>query len=236
MNTIFRSALIGSLLLGYTFVPTYAQEPERALAQVLPVIDEPLHIVRHSGEHFLIYTNWIEPGVWTQYHGHRNDLLAVIAADATVASQTLNKEPRKQTVPAGTVVFFPYTDSPAPYVHRVGVHSNDPFINIGLEFQDPISATCSSNFPVWNEPRAQALAPNRRGQAYRLTLPAASDVIMPEMGRGLLLVPLGRATLQLDEALWNTTAGDFRFYNRDRPQRLRNTGTTSATLVVFNAC
>ncbi len=28
----------------------------------LPVTEEPLHLVKHNSEQFLIYTNWIEPG------------------------------------------------------------------------------------------------------------------------------------------------------------------------------
>jgi hypothetical protein len=53
----------------------------------VPVIAEPLHVVRHSSGHFLIYSNRIEPGVWTLHHEHDNDQLAVIDADTTAASQ-----------------------------------------------------------------------------------------------------------------------------------------------------
>jgi hypothetical protein len=88
--------------------------------RVVPVTEEPLHIVRYRSERFTIYTNRIKPGVRTLYHTHQNDLLAVIVLDTTVTSQAAGDAPRTQTATAGSVAFFPYADSPTPYAHRVG--------------------------------------------------------------------------------------------------------------------
>jgi hypothetical protein len=205
-----------------------------AAIQAVPVTQEPLHVVQYRGEHFLIYTNWIEPEVWTLYHEHRNDLLAVIVADTVVASQSPHAVPREQAAPAGTVAFFPYAD--APFVHRVGTRGSTAFINIGLEFRDPLATACADKPPHWNAAPARALAANRRGQAYHLSLPAGAEVTLPPGGRGLLLAPLDTASLQIDNGVWNAAIGDFRFYDRDRPTRLRNSGAAVATLVVFDAC
>lgn len=225
-----------SSLVTFAAVAIQAGEPAGTAVDALPVIEEPLHVVRHRGEHFQIYTNWIEPGVWTLYHAHHNDLLAVIAADVTAASQAPGSEPREQAAPAGTVLFFPYADSRVPYVHRVGVRGDGPFVNIGLEFRDPPTAACAKRSPRWGEGRAEALVPNRRGQAYRLRLSPDDEIELPGAGRGLLLVPLGDATLNLGHEMWKATAGDFRFYEGAWPGRLRNHGDTAATLVLFDAC
>ncbi len=212
-------------------------EPE-ASTQVVPVLDEPLHVVKHRGENFLVYTNWIEPGVQTLYHEHRNDLLAVIAIDTTAESQAQGSQPREQSAPAGTLVFFPYAEEATPYVHRVGVgaHSDGPFINIGLEFQDSQKLDCSGEVAEWTEPLAEASTANRRGQGYQLTLPPGTEIDLPEGGRGLLFVPLGPASLTVDAEKWPVKVGDFRFDEKQLPQRLGNTGASAATLVVFEAC
>ncbi len=202
----------------------------------VPVMDEPLHVVRHRGAAFIVYTNWIEPGVWTQYHQHRNDLLAVIPAATTAASQEAGGEPREQSAPAGTLVLFPYADSDAPFVHRVGGSGKSPFINIGLEFQDAITASCPDSLAAWGGANVEALAPNRRGQGYRLRLEGGAEAALPKQGRGLLIVPLGTARLAVDEAPWNARLGDFRFYDGAFPGSLRNPGAQTVNLVVFSAC
>jgi hypothetical protein len=212
-----------------------AGQPTGGPDDPVPVTAEPLHQVQHRGEHFLVYTNWIEPGVWTLYHQHRNDLMAVIAADTRAASQQPEAAPREQEGPAGSVIFFPYADSAQAYVHRVGATGNTPFVNVGLEFLDPPSLACDTEALTWYEPSAQPLEPNRRGRAYRLALPADTRIDLPRSGRGLLLVPLGRATLELDREAWPAVTGDFRFYETP-PTSLRNAGEAPATLVVFLAC
>ena len=116
---IRRTAWACVVLLGCVSSALAGQGPGSASAPV-PVTAEPLHVVRHEGEHFILYTNWIEPGTWTLYHEHRNDQMSVIAADVVGATQVPAQEPRELGVPAGIVVFFPYADSPSPYVHRVG--------------------------------------------------------------------------------------------------------------------
>jgi hypothetical protein len=46
-----------------------------AALEAVPEHEEPLHVVAHRGAHFtMIYSNRIEPGLWTRYHQHRNDL------------------------------------------------------------------------------------------------------------------------------------------------------------------
>jgi len=140
--------------------------------RVVPVIEEPLHIARYHSDRFLIYTNWIEPGTWTQFHEHRNDLLAVIVADTSAASQALSSEPRKQSANAGTLVLFPYSDESEPYVHRVGATGDTEFINVGLEFLQPLAAACRSHPAPWDEPHLRSMDSTRRGQGYHLTLPA----------------------------------------------------------------
>lgn len=229
-------ALLVGLLCAIATVVSHAQAAANTAIHAVPVTEEPLHVVRHRGEHFMVYTNWIEPGVWTLYHEHRNDLLAVIAADTSAASQLPGGEPQQQAAPAGTLVFFPYADNDAAFVHRVGGRGSSPFINIGLEFQDPVAISCADQAPAWLDARAEVLAPNRRGQGYVLRLPAAADVALPQHRRGLLLVPLGEASLVVDDMEWNAAIGDFRFYDRDLPDRLQNAGTAAASLVVFDAC
>jgi hypothetical protein len=227
------STLILSLM--FTFMLSLSLRAYTAI-QPVPVTEEPLHIVKHSGKNFLIYTNWIEPGVSTLYHRHRNDLLAVIAADAEVTSQKWQSNSRQQTATAGTLVFFPYADEASPYVHRIAAIGNGPFINVGLEFLDSTSMSCANPGPKWDETLAQPLEANRRGQGYQLILPAAAEVSLPTQGRGLLLVPLASAQLQIDQVEWNPAKGDFRFYDAGRPARLKNIGSSAVTLVIFDAC
>ncbi len=229
-------AMLAGLLCAITALLSHVGEAADTAIHAVPLTEEPLHVVQHRGEHFMVYSNWIEPGVWTLYHEHRNDLLAVIAADTAAASQQPGAEPQQQAAPAGTLVFFPYADNEAPFVHRVGGRGNSPFINIGLEFQDPVALSCADQAPVWRDSHAEALAPNRRGQGYILRLPAAADVTLPQHGQGMLIVPLGEASLMVDGEEWNASVGDFRFYDRDLPDRLQNSGTAAASLVVFDAC
>lgn len=203
---------------------------------VVPVTEEPLHVVRHRSEGFLIYTNWIEPGIWTQYHEHRNDLLALIVGDTVASSESLAGERREQTAPAGTLVLFPYSDDSAPYVHRVGATGEKPFINVGLEFLRPPADACRAKLAPWDEPHARELASNRRGQGYRLTLPSGAVVKLPQDGHGLLLAPLAEGKLQLDLESWRAIVGGFRFFAEARPRQVKNLGPSELGLVVFLAC
>ncbi len=225
-------------LAGLLALPLLAAAGAETVPSV-PVTEEPLHIIRHRGDHFIIYTNSIEPGVWTQYHEHRKDLLAILAANVTAASQIPGEEERIQEAPAGTVLFYPYANAAMPFIHRVGVLGDGPFINIGLEFQDDDTGECSANAP-WNNPVTEAVSANRRGQAYRLTLPPGVNVALPRDGRGLLLVPLGPSTLVLDLDTWAAIPGDFQIYDGDtagtRPAQLRNGGKETVSLIVFSAC
>ena len=232
---MIRNALL-PLALMFAVVATRAGQPTGSADDPVPVTAEPLHVVQHQGKNFLIYTNWIEPGVWTLYHQHRNDLLAVIAVDTSAASQEPGAAPREQTAPAGSVIFFPYADSAQAYTHRVGATGSGPFVNIGLEFLAPPDQACVEAMQGWSEPRAQSHEPNRRGRAYRLELPAGTRAALPESGGGVLLVPLGAADLELDREPWRAVPGDFRFYEQRRPQSLRNSGERSALLAVFQAC
>lgn len=220
-----------------------AAQPNRARVpdaiDAVPVAEEPLHVVKYRGEDFLIYTNWITPGTWTLYHEHRNDLLATIVGATTAASQTPGNEPGEQTAPAGTVLFFPYADSAAPFVHRVGARGDSPFINVGLEFLGPPAAACTDS-PDWRDDRVQIVAENRHGRAYRVTLPASAEIALPTSGRGLLLVPLNEGTLRLGEAPWMFSPGDFRFFESaggtSRPEGLGNGMADAVTLIAYVAC
>lgn len=229
-KTLMAMALLSAIAL------TQAGQPTGSAYDPVPVTAEPLHEVQHRGANFLIYTNRIEPGVWTLYHQHRNDLMAVIAADTRAASQEPGAAPREQEGPAGSVIFFPYADSAQAYVHRVGATGSAPFVNVGLEFLDSPDAACDEASLTWKERTAQPLEPNRRGRPYRLELPAHTGVDLPRAGRGLLLVPLGAAELELDREAWPAGVGDFRFYGQQPPATLRNAGATSTGLVVFVAC
>ena len=204
--------------------------------RVVPVIEEPLHIVRYHSDRFLIYTNWIEPGTWTQYHEHRNDLLAVIVADTSAASQALYSEPRMQSANAGTLVLFPYSDESEPYVHRVGATGDTTFINVGLEFLQPLAASCHSNLSSWNEPHALSMDSTRRGRGYRLSLPAEAEVNLPQGGSALLLAPMSDGNLLLDRDSWSISVGGFRFFEENRPRLIKNRGPSEISLVVFQAC
>jgi hypothetical protein len=214
-----------------------------------PAAEEALHIVRHRSAHFMIYTNYLPAGQWTQFHSHRNDLLALIAADTTASAQTPDAPIKAQRAPAGTAVFFPYADAPAPYVHRVGVEASDsaPFINVGLEFFDPPTTQCAPG--KWASDADATLTRNRRGVAYRLSVAAGATLSLPSLGRALLLVPLlapsERALLRLDGETAHMSAGEFRFYDDTQPdvsrqiaraQRLDNLGTSPVDLSLFVAC
>jgi hypothetical protein len=193
-------------------------------------------VVRHESEHFILYTNWIEPGQWTLYHEHRNDQMSVIAADAVAATQLPGEEPGERKVPAGTVLFFPYADSQSPYVHRVGARGTSAFVNFGLEFRDPPGPGCTTDAPRWQATNSELRVTSRRAQAHRLMLPAGAPVELPVEGRALLIVPLGSATLQLDDEEWRAELGGFQFFETRRPARLRNAGATATTLMVVDAC
>jgi hypothetical protein len=224
-----RGTIAGLLLAGAV----------RALAEqitVVPVFEEPLHVVKHRGEHFVVYTNWLEPDVWTLYHEHRYDLLSVIAADVVALNQSPGARPREQFAPAGSMVFFPYADYPEPGIHRVGVSGEGPFINVGIEFRDPISASCEADTETWQAAGVTATAVNRRGHGYRVSISAGAEVALPKTGRGLLLVPLGDNELRVDGDPWTPKPGDFRFYDLRRPAGLGNGSNATAELIVFNAC
>ena len=233
MFRLLKPLIPAGLSYVLALTPASAEGVGRAVHSV-PVTEEPLHVVRHRSDDFIVYTNWIGPGIWTLYHQHRHDLLAVIPAATTAASQQAGGDTREQTAPAGTVVFFPYADDEQPFVHRVGATGSAPFINVGLEFQGATAANCA--VPAWDVAGSEALAPNRRGQGYRLRLDSGLEVALPTFGRGLLIVPLDSATLAVDGAPWTAAPGDFRFYDGTLAQRLRNLDSAAANLVIFSAC
>jgi len=234
--TFYKIFLLFPLLLAAVAGKVFASETTPSTVNAVKVTDEPLHVVRYRSPQFLIYTNWIEPGVWTLYHRHATDLLAVIAAASAVASQVPGAEPEEQAAPAGSVVFFPYGDGAAPYVHRVGARGDSPFINVGLDFQAAPVSDCESEISGWQSALATEIVSNRRGSAYRFTLPPNTPQMLPESGNGLLLVPLEPAALQIDDKRWEATVGDFRFFESYRPVEIKNTGQSPAVLVMFHAC
>jgi hypothetical protein len=222
-----------------------SKDADDSRANAVPVTDEPLHIVRYDAPPFLIYTNSIRPGTWTLYHRHRTDLLALIAGDAQVAGQVAGEAAVSQVAPGGSAIFFPYGDRTEPYVHRVGVFGEQSFVNVGLEFHDPMGTQCEG-VTRWPDPLIEASTSNRRGSAYRLVLDSGASIELPGQGRGLMLVPLAplgpAPRLQLDAAAWTPALGDFRFYSDSnngkspRPTRLTNAGEYSIGFTIFVAC
>ncbi len=204
--------------------------------RVVPVFEEPLHVVEYRNEHFTVYTNWIEPGVWTLYHEHRYDLLSIVVGDVVALNQKPAAAPQEQSAPSGTLVFFPYADLRERGIHRVGVSGDRPFINIGVEFRDPVSNGCDAGTETWREPGVQMIAENRRGYGYRLTISGESEVELPKTGRGLLLVPLHAGNFRLDGKSWSSEPGDFLFFGDSRPEALVNSGNATAKLILFSAC
>lgn len=225
-------ALCALFLLSYTATLS-------ALAAV-PVSEEPLHIVRYRSPHFVIYTNNLGPGESTQYHEHRNDLLAVISGATVAINQKWNDEPGQQRVPAGTVAFFPYGDMPNGYVHRISVGGTLPFINVGVDFQDaPPSVERRASLKLLAGDYITAIGENRRGRAYRVDLSAGQSLALPQQGSAVLLVALGTAQIALEgndsTAHWNSIQGDFRFFEASWPPSLKNTSTSATSLVIFQA-
>jgi hypothetical protein len=225
-------ALCALFLLSYTATLS-------ALAAV-PVSEEPLHIVRYRSPHFVIYTNNLGPGESTQYHEHRNDLLAVISGATVAINQKWNDEPGEQRVPAGTVAFFPYADMPNGYVHRISVGGTLPFINVGVDFRDaPPSAERRASLALLAGNFITAIGENRRGRAYRVELSAGQSLALPQQGSAVLLVALGTAQITLEgndsTAHWNSIQGDFRFFEASWPPSLKNTSTSATSLVIFQA-
>jgi len=208
---------------------------DQTLIGSVPVIEEPLHKIQYRSDDFIIYTNNIESGEWTEYHRHHNDLLAVLASDASITGQELHSAKKDQNAPAGTVMYFPYAEKEVPYVHRLTAKGDSPFINVGLEFQRA-SGECTPEGSSWRVPGLEAVATNRRGRTYRLTLPAKSEVSLTGAKGALLLVPLSEANLRAGESNWNTVVGDFRFFEFEQPRELKNLGTKPIALVVFEAC
>ena len=204
--------------------------------RVVPVFEEPLHVVKYRGEHFTIYTNWIESGIWTQYHEHRYDLLSIVVGDVLALNQIPDAAPQEQSAPSGTLVFFPYADFSEAAIHRVGVSGDHPFINIGVEFRDQIANGCATGTETWQAPGVQMIAENRRGYGYRLTISVGSEVVLPEMGRALFLVPLGASEFDLDGEPWISKPGDFRFYDGARSIALANRGSEASEVIIFIAC
>lgn len=210
-----------------------------ALAAV-PASEEPLHVVRYRSPHFVIYTNNLAPGEWTQYHEHRSDLLAVIAGATVAINQKWNGEAGEQRVPAGTVAFFPYADMPNGYVHRVSAGGTLPFVNVGVDFQDaqPSAERRASLAPLTGN-SITAIGENRRGRAYRVELGAGQSLALPKQGSAVLLVALGTAQMGLEgndsTAHWSSTQGDFRFFETSWPSSLKNTSTNTTSLVIFQA-
>ena len=203
---------------------------------VMPAEHEPLHVVRYHCDQFMIYTNWVESGVTTQYHKHAHDLLAMIPVQTTVTGQKPGEEPGRQVISPGTVGFFPYADNPQPYVHRVGAIEGTTFVNVGLDFRLPVSQACDGGEPLWAGPEIELLQLNRRGQPYLVTLQSGGSVGLPADGRALLLVPIGDAELSTDAEPWSSKVGDFRFFEGSRPALLNNRGAGAVTVMVFKAC
>ena len=232
-----------SALAGLVAHASEASTADQIRATAVPASQEPLHIVHYDAEPFMIYTNDVMPGIWTRYHQHHSDLLAVIAGGTQVGGQVPGEEAKSQNVPSGTVAFFPYSDSAAPYVHRVGVTGEQPFVNVGLEFHGPLDSQCQAN-TTWQHPAIETVTSNRRGSAYHLLLASGASAALPELGRGLLLVPLAEPAnnLLLDSTQWQPAPGDFRFYTdfnqpqQPRPATIKNNGSSNVRLVVFVAC
>lgn len=206
----------------------------------VPVGEEPLHIQLYRSAHFVIYTNHLAPGELTQYHEHRNDLLAVIAGPTVAINQKLSEEPREQRVPAGTVAFFPYADMPNGYVHRISVGGTLPFINVGLDFQDaPPSAERRASMAPLAGSSIAAVGENRRGRTYRVELGAGQSMALPQQGSAVLLVALGETHITFEgndgTAQWNAIQGDFRFFETGRPPSFKNTSSSTTSLMLFQA-
>jgi len=236
LRRVLPLVLVALATLGMPLSPAVSAGDEE---EVVPVMDEPSHVVRYRSRHFIIYTNQIPPGSWTLDHWHEHDLLAVVAGPVSIATRSPGSNPVTQHAPAGTVSFFPYSDHGEPYVHRLGVLGENPFLNVGLEFEDPLPVECPGD-PAWSAPGVEALPETRRGRPYRVVLAPGAEVPLPTGGRALLLVSIGNGRLALGDTAWQARTGALRF-NEDenigsRPPSLRNDGESAATVIVFNAC
>lgn len=223
------------LLLAISLLSMLAAAQEENVT-IVPVLEEPLHVVRYRSDQFIIYTNWIEAGQWTLYHAHDKDLLAVIAADALVTGQVFGKPAEDLEAPAGAAVFFPYADLTDAYVHRLTSRPPGPFVNVGLEFQNPPEPDCPNRLATWHADSVQAYDGNRRGRPYLVQLTPGRQLELPDAGAALLLVPLGPVSLSLDGEAWTADVGDHRLYHRTRLQTLENTGAHAAALILFHVC
>ncbi len=223
-------------LLALGLLGTVAAAQENKDFEVVPVLEEPLHVVRFSNDNFIVYTNWIETGQWTLYHAHDKDLLAVIAADARVTGQVFDKPAQDQEAPAGAAVFFPYADLPEAFVHRLTSRGPGPFINVGLEFQTAPAADCPAALPMWQADGVLPHDMNRRGRPYGVELAPGRQLELPDGGSALLLVPLGPVALSLDGEAWTADVGEHRLYHETTPRTLKNTGMQAAQLTLFHAC
>ncbi len=223
------------LSLAFCLLSMLATAQERDVT-IVPVLEEPLHVVRYRSDQFIVYTNWIEAGKWTLYHAHDKDLLAVIAADASVTWQVFGKPAEDLEAPAGAAVFFPYADLPEAYVHRLTSRPPGPFVNVGLEFQNPPESDCSTTLATWAAGNVKPYEVNRRGRPYQVQLSPGMQLGAPKGGSALLLVPLGPVNLSLNGEAWTADVGDHRLYHETRLQTLENTGAQAAALILFHAC
>lgn len=243
VNAILTGTLIALATTHSVIAAPDSASPQLPMALVAPskvvsVTEEPGHIVRHRSPRFIIYTNHFEPGDWTLYHEHRNDLLAVIVGETVAINQKLGGESTGQIVPAGTVAFFPYADMPSGYVHRISVGGTLPFINVGLDFQEAVpSAERKAALPMLDGKAVTVIGENRRGRAYRIELGAGQSLDLSAAGTALLIVALETSSIMLEDhsavSLWDPVPGDFRFFEKNLPQRMRNRSNHSSRVIIF---
>ena len=238
-------ALLCSLAIGGSRATeaTPAASPSDQAPTVVSVFDEPGHIVRYRSPRFVVYTNDFVPGAWTLYHRHRTDLLAIIAGETLAINQKLGSLPAEQAVPAGTVAFFPYGDMAEGYVHRISVGGSQPFINIGVDFQETLpTADRRAAMSTWNDPAVKLISDNRRGRAYQVELGARQSLALPEGGSALLLVALVDTSVEVNTtdvapALWPARLGEFKFFEGDtrRPRQVDNHLDKATRMILFQA-
>jgi len=206
-----------------TLVASLASATPHAQDAIVPIEQEPKHVLKFQNKHVRFFDVQLPPGYQTLWHTHLHDGVFVNIAPAETTAQDLGGTPvaRPPRI-IGETSFIAYTAKPK--AHRVANTGTTPYHVIDTE----IHSACGRYTPMADGAGQTLIAENDRARVTRLMLaPGESIPLHPSCGM-LVAVDAAQATFRTggpDEKV-ALRAGDFKWRDADLPVVLVNEGNS----------
>lgn len=197
--------------------------PALAQERIVPIEEEPRHVLKFQNEHVRFFDVQLPPGYQALWHTHLHDGVFVNIEAAETTAQDLGGQPvKREPRLVGETYFINYTSKPK--AHRVSNTGATPYRVTDAEIHRP----CGGFIPSGDGVGQTLILENDRVRVTRLMIgPGERIELHPTCGM-LVSVSPGDLAFESDGPTERVTSQPAAFKWRDayRPVTLINVGTT----------